>query len=108
MEALVKGVGHGVKCPLKMVREPDVMNELKANCSMNLDLGSNTCPIVSEAKGLVGGDMSATGLLALYSLSAGAAVNANVKIGVSSFSKGVAATSIAALGTAPNCRHGHS
>ena len=70
---------------------------------MNLEMGSSGCPIVSETKGLLEGDVSKTGLLALYSLSAGAAINANVKIGVSTFSKGVTATQIAALGTAANC-----
>lgn len=55
----------------------------------NFDLGSN-CPIVSESKALLDGDVSKAGLLSMYTLSAGAAINANVKIGVANLSKGAA------------------
>ena len=43
---------------------------------MNIDLGSQTCPIACETRGLIEGDVSKTGLLAMYSLAAGAAINA--------------------------------
>ena len=44
--------------------------------------------MIKESSGLLDGNVSNVGLLSMYTLAAGAAVNANVKIGVSSLSKG--------------------
>ena len=86
------GVGHGVQCPLHMVKRTGGMDKLGGNAAIALNYGSETAPLVSECKDLAEGIASAdfqaatfnAGLLALYLAPSGAPTAKNLSPGFSS------------------------
>jgi len=100
-----QGVGQATTCPFNFISKPDAMKHLENNASSNLDVAQKACPIVGECRdvgeGIALGDFTKgafnAGVLALYSIRGGVAVNTEVKVAMKTTSKKIVATNFKAI-----------